>query len=331
MRRKGFIMTKMVTNNRTNILRDWIIYFIIVFGVLPFPIITHAQIKRCPICKKSVSNCKYKGKHLKCNVCGNLIDECIFKGNHPQKETTIPIVKERTLKEIIDVIEKDMIYVEGGTFMMGAQTEDVNAASYEKPAHQVIVSSFYISKCEVTQEIYKIIIGNNPDNIQSRNFAVGNVSWNDCQAFILKLNSLTGKTYRLPTEAEWEFAARGGNLSKGYIYSGSNNPEDVAVTYNANRGIYKEIMSKNPNELGTYDMSGNVEEWCSDWYGPYTSEIQTNPYGPATGDYKITRGGSFAKTTEGGKYKDSYRVTNRSILIPSGHRPTVGFRLVRNP
>lgn len=330
MKRKDFTMIKMAISNRTNIMRDRTMILILI-GLLSFPIMTFAQIKRCPICKKSLSNCRYKGEHPKCGLCGNLLEKCKYKGNHPQKPTKVPIKEERTLKEIIDEIENSLIYVEGGTYMMGGLSEDTLAASYEKPVHQVTVSSFYICKSEITQEMYKTIMGNNPDNFQSRKFAVGNVTWDDCQAFILKLNDYTGKTYRLPTEAEWEFAARGGILSNNFNYSGSNNSEDVAITYNANRGVYKEIMTKRPNELNIYDMSGNVAEWCSDWYGAYTSEAQTNPQGPATGKYKITRGGSFAKTTEGGKVKDTYRVTSRNIFIPSGHSPAVGFRLVRNP
>lgn len=330
-------MTKMVTNNRTNILRNWAIHLFTFFGLLLIPIMTHAQIKRCTICKKSISNCIYKGMHPKCSLCGNLIDECKYKGNHPQKETAAPIKKEHTLKEIIDAIEKDMIYVEGGTFMMGAQTEDVNAASYEKPAHQVTVSSFYISKCEITAEAYKIIMGN--DHYVPIGDPANDMTWEDCQTFVKKLNSITGKSYRLPTEAEWEYAARGGIYSKGYIYSGSNNVDDVAITYsycNSGKpnvlqgGSYRKIMLKQPNELGIYDMSGNVEEWCNDWYGLYSSEAQTNPQGPITGKYKIIRGGSGAMKTVRGKYKDSYRVVSRSILIPSDHSSTVGFRLVRN-
>lgn len=334
MRRKDFIMTKMATSNRTNILRNIVIYLFMILGLMSFPIKTIAQIKRCPICKKSISNCMYKGKHPKCSVCGYLLEKCKFKGNHPQKQPVVPIKKERTLNEIVDAIEKEMIYVEGGTYVMGAQNDDINAASYEKPAHQVTISSFYISKCEITEEAYIIVMGEK--RYISRDDPANNISWEDCQAFIRNLNKLTGKTYRLPTEAEWEFAARGGKKSKGFIYSGSNNAEDVAITYNycnsgklgtLQGGAFRKIMLKQPNELGIYDMSGNVAEWCSDWYGAYPSSPQTNPQGPTTGKYRVIRGGSGAKTTENGKLKDCYRVTSRGVWIPSGHSETIGFRL----
>ena len=119
------------------------------------------------------------------------------------------------------------------------------------------------------------------------------VSWEDCQTFITKLNQMTGKNFRLPSEAEWEYAARGGKKSQGYKYAGSNNVADVAW-YDGNSGMGTHpVATKAPNELGLYDMSGNVWEWCQDWYGSYSSNAQTNPNGPDSGDNRVSRGGGW--------------------------------------
>ncbi len=196
-----------------------------------------------------------------------------------------------------------MVAVEGGTFTMGATAEQGSDASDdEKPAHQVTLSSFSIGQTEVTQELWQAVMGSNPSrftgNLQR---PVEYVTWNQCQTFITKLNQLTGHNFRLPTEAEWEFAARGGNQSRGYKYSGSNTVGDVAWYWDnipsqssgtAGYGT-QTVATKAPNELGLYDMSGNVWEWCQDWWGSYSSEAQTNPTGPATGSIRVHRGGSW--------------------------------------
>ena len=155
------------------------------------------------------------------------------------------------------------------------------------------------------------------------------VSWDDCQEFITKLNELTRKTFRLPTEAEWEYAARGGNRSQGYKYAGSNTVGDVAwYFYNSyalgvdspDYGTHT-VATKAPNELGLYDMSGNVWEWCQDWYGSYSSDAQTNPTGPTSGSYRVNRGGSWY-------YNARYcRVSNRSDFTPSYALRDLGLRL----
>ena len=187
-------------------------------------------------------------------------------------------------------VEFKMIKVEGGTFSMGGRYDD------EKPVHSVTLSDYYIGETEVTQELWVAVMGSNPSEFKGDNRRpVESVSWYDCQEFIKKLNQLTGKEFRLPTEAEWEYAARGGKYSRGYKYSGSNNADEVAW-YSSNSGSKTHsVKTKKANELGLYDMSGNVEEWCNDWYGDYQSYSQTNPTGPSKGEYRVLRGGNWNK------------------------------------
>lgn len=189
----------------------------------------------------------------------------------------------------------DMVEVRGGTFSMGATSEQGSDYDYEKsvPVHSVTLSSYYIGKTEVTQALWRAVMGNNPSRFEGDNLPVDCVSWGDSQVFIRKLNALTGQNFRLPTEAEWEFACRGGNNSLGYKYSGSDNIDNVAW-YDGNSGDKTHpVATKSANELGIYDMSGNVEEWCSDWYGDYSSGAQTNPKGPESGSYRVYRGGGW--------------------------------------
>lgn len=221
-------------------------------------------------------------------------------------------------------LEKNMVYVQGGTFTMGARADDSEAYDNEKPVHQVTLSSYYICKYEVTQSLWKAVMGSNPSYFKGDNLPVENVSWNDCQEFISKLNALTGQHYRLPTEAEWEFAARGGNSSCGYKYSGSSTLSDVAW-YNPNSGQNTHpVGTKSHNELGLYDMSGNVDEWCSDWYGIYNSSAQTNPSGPWRGGYRVYRGGSWCSTAT------DCRSAYRNFYTRDGGLRTLGLRLVRS-
>ncbi len=188
-----------------------------------------------------------------------------------------------------------MIRVEGGTFMMGATNEQgSDADDDEKPVHQVTLSDYYIGETQVTQALWQAVMGSNPSDFKGANRPVENVSWNDCQEFIRKLNELTGKRFRLPTEAEWEFAARGGKKSKGYKYSGSNNINEVAWYDGNSGGGTKDVKTKSANELGLYDMSGNVWEWCNDWYDTYPSSPQTNPQGLSSGSGRVCRGGSWS-------------------------------------
>lgn len=187
----------------------------------------------------------------------------------------------------------EMVEVRGGTFRMGATSEQGSEISDEKPVHSVTLSGYYIGKTEVTQALWQAVMGSNPSYFEGDGLPVEQVSWDDCQKFIRKLNSLTGRNFRLPTEAEWEFACRGGNNSRGYKYSGSNYIDNVAW-YDGNSGDKTHpVATKSPNELGIYDMSGNVWEWCADWYGDYSSGRQTNPKGPYDGSYRVGRGGSW--------------------------------------
>ena len=189
----------------------------------------------------------------------------------------------------------EMVRVEGGTFRMGATSEQEDEADGdETPVHSVTLSNYYIGKTEVTQALWQAVMGSNPSYFKGSALPVESVSWNDCQEFIQKLNSLTGRNFRFPTEAEWEFACRGGNNSRGYKYSGSNNLANVAWYVDNSDGQTHPVATKAPNELGIYDMSGNVWEWCSDWYGDYSSDAQTNPKGPESGSGRVGRGGSWS-------------------------------------
>ena len=220
-------------------------------------------------------------------------------------------------------ISFQMRRVDGGRFYMGATSEQYSdAESDEYPEHLVELSSYYIGVCEVTRELWMFVMYG-ATKYKGDNNAVKNVSWNECQVFISKLNDLTGKKYRLPTEAEWEFAARGGNMSNSYLYSGGNYIGDVAW-YNENSSDRKSVGQKFANELGLYDMSGNVLEWCNDWYDEnyYSNSPTTNPQGPKSGIDKVMRGGSFYSMAE------YCRVSNRGFFSPSQSQGgRVGLRL----
>lgn len=191
----------------------------------------------------------------------------------------------------VNGVQFTMVAVEGGTFTMGATSEQGSDAwEEEKPAHEVTLSDYYIGQTEVTQALWEAVMGSNPSGHKGDNLPVEQVSWNDCQEFIQKLNQLTGKQFRLPTEAEWEYAARGGRKSRGCKYAGDNDIGAVAW-YTGNSGNETHpVATKQANELGIYDMSGNVCEWCSDWYGDYQSSSQSDPQGPSSGFNRVIRG-----------------------------------------
>ena len=221
----------------------------------------------------------------------------------------------------VNGVSFDMIEVGAGTFSMGATAEQGDdAGDNEKPTHQVtLTKNYYMGKTEVTQALWTAVMGNNPSALRDDNKPVESVSWNDCQKFIKKLNSLTGKNFRLPTEAEWEFAARGGSNSQHRKYSGSDNLNEVGW-HTGNSGLH-DVAAKHPNELGIYDMSGNVWEWCQDWYGEYSSNAQYDPAGPTRGVYRVYRGGSWVSDAW------SCRSSNRGYGNPGRGGNSIGFRL----
>ena len=230
-------------------------------------------------------------------------------------------VRANTKLFYVNGVKIKMIKVEGGTFTMGATPEQGNdAGRNEKPAHQVTLSSFMIGQTEVTQELWQAVMGGNPSHFKGAKLPVECVSWNDCQEFIKKLNQLTGKRFRLPTEAEWEYAARGGAKSKGYKYSGSDNLDDVWYGDNSG-GKTHAAGTKRPNELGLYDMSGNVGEWCQDRYGDYSSSAQTNPQGPTSGSYRVSRGSCWYS------HARDCRVASRGMSSAGDRLYGLGFRL----
>ena len=239
-----------------------------------------------------------------------------------------------------------MVEVEGGTFMMGVDQQ----VGYAYPAHEVTLSTYSIGQTEVTQELWVAVMGSNPSYFNEYGNAelhsnhaswdaginlqrpVDYVNYGDCLAFCAKLNEMTGLNFRIPTEAEWEFAARGGNLTHGYEYAGSDNVNDVAwwketipssTVYTDGWGT-QTVATKAPNELGIYDMSGNVEEWCYDWFAAYssTAEPLTNPTGPATGTQRAKRGGTCTN-----KYAYSLIVYYRQPQDPAVRGNTRGLRL----
>ncbi len=216
-----------------------------------------------------------------------------------------------------------MAPVRGGSFFMGARDGDKYSYSEEKPPHLVRLSDFYIGQTLVTQDLWQMVMGSNPSNWKGGHRPVEQVSWNDCQRFIKRLSDMFHEKFRLPTEAEWEYAARGGQLSRDFRYAGSNQLDDVAWHFNNSTAATHEVCMKFANELGLYDMSGNVSEWCSDWYSTayYMISPEENPKGPDTGSFHVIRGGSFSDRAT------TCRVASRSFLWPTGKLGTVGLRL----
>jgi len=219
-----------------------------------------------------------------------------------------------------------MINVEGGTFSMGATEEQgqEDPDETEYPVHTVHLSSFYICQTEVTQELWSAVTGDNPSLILGDMLRpVDGVKWDVCQDFIRMLNKILYPEFeiRMPTEAEWEFAARGGNRSRHYKYAGSNNLDEVAWYENNSDGTTHPVATKKPNELGIYDMSGNLWEWCNDWHGTYLPTEQTDPEGPVEGTHRIMRGGSWT-------YDQQFcRVSRRSYISNVIRASNCGLRL----
>ena len=317
---------------------------------------------KCDICGEYEDQCPYKGKHPLCDVCGKVKDKCQYKGNHPICPTCGKLNEYCEYKgRHPEPIQKEIFTVKGVSFVMVKNVEEVvvttqshNNAGLNIPVNEIKVDKkyHYIGETEVTQELWQAVMGRIPSDIKSsyytlrgNNHPVCYVNYYDCEKFIKTLNSITGKDFRLPTESEWEYAAKGGENSHNYKYSGSNNINEVGwyfentntsstvVSYAKNKGTCN-VKMKRPNELGIYDMSGNVWEWCQDVYesqykeGGRKSLFSTerlpieNPQGGIVGDYRVIRGGSYrSKDTKCWVF---YREKKKSVEASS----ELGFRLV---
>ena len=276
-----------------------------------------------------------KGRHERTQSVAEFISNLsgdatvVITDPHPDDSDSTEVGLER--KEIkaksaktfmVGGVSFDMVWVEGGTFHMGATSEQSEDAwDDENPVHSVTLSGYYIGKTEVTQALWKTVMGSNPSSFKGDNLPVECVSWDDCQEFIRKLSALTGQNFRLPTEAEWEFACRGGNNSRGYKYSGSDDIDSVAWYKDNSGGNTHPVATKLSNELGICDMSGNVWEWCSDWYDKYSSGSQVNPKGPYDGTTHVDRGGSWI--SDAGHCRSSIR----NYCSPVARYCYLGFRL----
>ena len=257
------------------------------------------------------------------------------KDNQKQEEQQQEEVSWEDNRELpnVTIAGIEMVYVQGGSFMMGATEEQLPYASslFETPAHKVNLSGFYISKYEVTQSQWEAIMHNNPSYFVGANKPVEKVSYNDVQEFVAALNAQTNKHFRLPTEAEWEYAARGGKKTHHYIYSGSNNPDEVGhygwfFSDMSEPQTTFDVGTKAPNELGLYDMSGNVQEWCLDGFSAtenyYESPNQDNPRGFTNTELFVIRGGNWAAGSE------KLRVSDRNNSTATWKESVCGFRLV---
>ena len=238
-----------------------------------------------------------------------LIDKC---------NTAITHANESFNNNVITPLTNDMVLVKGGVFMMGCSDDCIEG---ETPVHQVVLKNFYLSKHEITQEQWEAIMGNNPSEVKDDDLPVTNISYDDIQDFIVKLNALSGLEFRLPTESEWEFAARGGEKSNHTTYSGSNAAPSVAWFADDSDNQLHQVGQLTPNELEIYDMSGNVAEWCSDWYGQYTPEFHLYPFGPQDGTERVVRGGGYDDSI------DFVRITFRFSATPDTQSHKIGFRL----
>lgn len=259
-------------------------------------------------------------------VVGIVCDKFLSVGEDMEQKTEsapqlVAVEGSRTFT--VNGVKFTMVPVEGGTFTMGATSEQGSDANEdEKPAHEVTLSDYYIGQTEVTQALWKAVMGSNPSDSKGDNLPVEQVSWDDCQVFIQNLNQLTGKQFRLPTEAEWEYAARGGRKSRGCKYAGGNDIGLVAWYDDNNSGNRAHtVATKQANELGIYDMNGNVWEWCSDWYDGYQLSSQSDPQGPSSGSSRVNRGGICYGDARG------CRVSDRNYNTPVGRFDVLGLRL----
>lgn len=270
----------------------------------------------------------YNLKTETCNLQKHNVNEKVYISFPIDKDKTVVFFKKDNRKSFSDIsfllnnnIELEMVAVDGGAFNIGSNDHD--ASPNEKPSHEVSLNSYYIGRCLVTQELWKFVMGNNINGwiIEKglgNNYPAYFMSWNDIQDFLVKLNEITGLKFRLPTEAEWEYAAKGGK-KYGFKYSGSNDVLDVAWCKNNSNGVLQPIKRKKENYLGIYDMSGNVWEWCQDWFSQYLEVGETQ--GSLNGKYKVLRGGAY------NNYPQNCRVTFRYFKEPNEKGYDIGFRL----
>jgi formylglycine-generating enzyme required for sulfatase activity len=269
--------------------------------------------------KKATWNAAAEKGQLECMIQFKLIVEPVVQIEQiKQKQEVRP---EKNVEQIEPDVDIEMVFVKGGTFLMGSDKGESN----EKPAHSVTVSDFYIGKYEVTQKQWEKIMGNNPSLFMNSDSPVDSVSWYNIQTFISRLNKKTGRNFRLPTEAEWEFAAIGGINTTQTSYPGSEQLDEVAWYAENSMGKTHRVGQKKPNELGIYDMSGNVWEFCSDKYGSFSSKAQVNPDGAEIGGNVVIKGGSWISTYI------YCRSTSRSNFPYSIRYSFMGFRLACNP
>lgn len=255
----------------------------------------------------------------------SIVDNGISENNNQHIEDINETTDNDRVAKLLEKLNDDMVYIEAVEFTMGATKEQKGEAnSDEKPAHPVVLNCFNLCKYEVTQELWEAVMGDNPSHFKGKNLPVENVSWDDCQKFIMKLNELTGKKYRLPTEAEWEYAARGGSNSMHYKYSGGNSLEYVSWYFHNSMDKTHTVGMMKPNELGLYDMSGNVWEWCQDWYGSYGKKTAYYPTGPIKAYNKVFRGGGYDNG-------DTYcRCSYRNGTAPQNKFKNLGLRLAHS-
>lgn len=271
-------------------------------------------------------------------LLGEKLDAPSVPGQGSQSYTQKPLPYAPTSQDYIEStlgLNMKMVYVEGGTFIMGATSEQSGAASDEYPVHSVTLDSYYIAATEITQAQWLAVMGTTIHQKASKaGFSVKSVgseypmyyvSWEEAIAFCRELSNLTGKTYILPTEAQWEYAARGGKKSRSNQYAGSYSVDAVAWYVSNSSHSLHPVGKLRANELGLYDMSGNVWEWCQDWYGSYSSDAQTNPTGPSSGSARVNRGGGWTDSARG------CRVSYRNYYSPSVRGSALGFRVVCIP
>jgi formylglycine-generating enzyme required for sulfatase activity len=266
------------------------------------------------------------------------VEVAVSRSESEGRSVEKPAQKETIAKSTIDSLGMVFVLVEGGTFQMG----DMAGGGEETPVHSVTVSSFYLGKYEVTQRQWVALMGSNPSHFKGDNLPVEQVSWFEAVEFCNRLSvkeglqpcyTISGTSvscdfskngYRLPTEAEWEYAAKGGRSSRGYRYAGGNDVGAVGWYYGNSGWTTHAVGGKQANELGLYDMSGNVLEWCWDWYRGYSGGSQTDPRGPSSGQYRLLRGGSW-----GGSDGSSLRASLRAWYVPGYRVSSFGFRLAR--